>query len=260
MKSKLITVNSFVRISFLCNSEMESHKAIDKNALRFLMDMDFGKLNLTSLVDNTPLNSVYQEVPVAKMLNAIVDTHRFVGSYGLSVSVEDYDFVEAEKPDTKLPWMYHTETRTVISLKTNFCDLKLLKSSEGDTFTFRGHAPTFVAHIMQGTYASVEEACAVFEDTYQRLLKLYFTTVNKAGVAAIVLPDTPPDVYTVHTEVGDVSVCREDRMMKYGATNHTIHIPWKLITVRVFCENEEELREIIHKRLIEAVYTELDYY
>ena len=49
----------------------------------------------------------------------------------------------------------------MVSLKTNFCDLKLLKSSEGDTFTFSGHAPTFVAHIMQGTYASVEDACAV---------------------------------------------------------------------------------------------------
>ena len=260
MKSKLITVNSFVRLSFLCNSEMESHKAIGENALRFLMQMDVGKLNLSSLVDNTHLNSVHQEVPVAKMLNAIVDTHRFVGSYGLSVSVEDYEFIKAEKPDLMLPWMYHTETRSVISLKTNFCDLKLLKSSEGDTFTFRGHAPTFVAHIMQGTYASVDDACAVFEDTYQRLLKLYFTTVNKAGVAAIVLPDTPPDVYTVHTEVGDVSVCREDRMTKYGATTHIIHIPWKLITVRVYCEDEGELREFIHKRLIESIRVELDYY
>ena len=260
MKSKLITVNSIVRLSFLCNSEMESHKMIGENALRFLMQMDVGKLNLTSLVDNTHLNRVYKEVPVAKMLKAIVDTHRFVGSYGLSVSVADYDFVEAGKPDTMLPWVHHTETSGLVSLKTNFCDLKLLKSPEGDTFTFRGHAPTFAACIMQGTYVSVDDACAVFEDTYKRLLKLYFTTVNKAGVAAIVLPDTPPDVYTVHTEVGDVSVCREDRMTKYGATTHTIHIPWELNTVRVYCEDEEELREIIHKRLLEAVYTELDYY
>ena len=260
MKSKLITVNSFVRLSFLCNSEMESHKAIGENALRFLMQIDVGKLNLSSLVDNTHLNSVHQEVPVAKMLNTIVDTHRFVGSYGLSVSVEDYEFIKAEKPDLMLPWVYHTETRTVVSLKTNFCDLKLLKSPSGDTFTFRGHAPTFVAHIMQGSYASVEDACAVFEDTYQRLLKQYFTTVDKAGVAAIVLTYIPPGVYSVHTEVGDVSVCREDRMTKYGATTHIIHIPWKLITVRVYCEDEGELREFIHKRLIESIRVELDYY
>ena len=260
MKSKLITVNSFVRLSFLCNSEMESHKAIGENALRFLMQMDVGRLNLTSLVDNTHLNSVYKEVPVAKMLNAIVDTHRFVGSYGLSVSVEDYGFIKAEKPDLMLPWVYHTETRTVISLKTNFCDLKLLKSSEGDTFTFRGRAPTFVANIMQGTYTSVEDACAVFEDTYKRLLKLYFTTVSKAGVAAIVLSDTSPVVFNVHTEIGDVAVCRDDKMMKYGATTHIIHLPWELIPVRVYCENEEELREIIHNWLIGAIYTELDYY
>ena len=90
MKSKLITVNSFVRLSFLCNSEMESHKAIGENALRFLMQMDVGKLNLSSLVDNTHLNSVYQEVPVAKMLNSIITTHLNGGSYGLSVSVDDY--------------------------------------------------------------------------------------------------------------------------------------------------------------------------
>ena len=260
MKSKLITVNSFVKMSFRCNYEMGSYKASDETALRFLMQLDVGKLILSSLVDNTHLNSVHQEVPVAKMLNAIVDAHRFVGSYGLSVSVEDYEFTKAEKPDLMLPWVYHTETRTVISLKTNFCDLELLKSSEGDTFTFSGHAPTFVAHIMQGTYASVEDACAVFEDTYQRLLKLYFTTVNKAGVAAIVLPDTPPDLYTVHTEVGDVLVRREDRVTKYGATTHLIYIPWKLITVRVYCEDEGEMREFIHKRLIESLRVELDYY
>ena len=260
MKSKLITVNSFVRLSFLCNSEMESHKAIGENALRFLMQMDVGKLNLISSVDNTHLNKVYKEVPVAKMLNTVITTHQFVGSYGLSVSVEDYEFIKAEKPDLMLPWVYHTETRTVVSLKTNFCDLKLLKSPSGDTFTFRGHAPTFVAHIMQGTYASVEDACAVFEDTYQRLLKRYFTTVDKAGVAAIVLTYIPPGVYSVHTEVGDVSVCREDRMTKYGSTTHIVHIPWKLATVRVYCEDEVELREFIHKRLIESIRVELDYY
>ena len=260
MKRKLITVNSFVRMSFLCNSEMKSYKANDENALRFLMQIDVGKLNLTSLVDNTHLNSVYQEVPVAKMLNSIIATHLNDGSYGLSVSVDDYEFIEAEKPDLMLPWVHHTETRTVVSLKTNFCDLKLLKSPEGDTFTFRGHAPTFAACIMQGTYASVDDACAVFEDTYQRLLKQYFTTVDKAGVAAIVLTYIPPGVYSVHTEVGDVSVCREDRMTEYGATTHIIHIPWKPITVRAYCKDEGELREFIHKRLIESIYVELDYY
>ena len=90
MKSKLITVNSFVKMSFLCNCEMEAYKAIDENALRFLMQIDVGKLNLSSLVDNTHLNSMYQEVPVAKMLNYIVATHLIDGSYGLSVSVDDY--------------------------------------------------------------------------------------------------------------------------------------------------------------------------
>lgn len=260
MKSKLITVNSFVRLSLRCNSEMESYKAVGENALRFLMQLDVGKLNLTSLVDNTHLNSVYQEVPVAKMLNVIVDTHRFVGSYGLSVSVEDYEFNKAFQPDLMLPWVYHPETGTVVSLKTNFCDLKLLKSPSGDTFTFRGHAPTFVAHIMKRTYASSTDACAVFEDEYRRLLKRYFKTVNKAGVAAIELTYIPPGVYSVHTEVGDVSVCREDRMTKYGPTTHIIHIPWKPITVRVNCEDEGELREFIHKRLIESLRVELDYY
>ena len=99
MKRKLITVNSFVRMSFLCNSETKSYKAYDENALRFLMQIDVGKLNLTSLVDNTHLNSVYQEVPVAKMLNSIIATHLNDGSDGLSVSVEDYVFIEAEKLD-----------------------------------------------------------------------------------------------------------------------------------------------------------------
>ena len=93
MKSKLITVNSFVKMSFLCNCEMESYKAIDEDALRFLMQLDVGKLNLSSLVDNTHLNSVYQEVPVAKLLNSIIATHLNIGSYGLSVSVDDYQFV-----------------------------------------------------------------------------------------------------------------------------------------------------------------------
>ena len=69
---------------------MESYKAIDENALRFLMQLDVSKLNLSSLVDNTHLNSVYQEVPVAKMLKSIVDTHLNAGIYGLSVSVDDY--------------------------------------------------------------------------------------------------------------------------------------------------------------------------
>ena len=90
MKSKLITVNSFVKMSFRCNYEMGSYKASDETALRFLMQLDVGKLNLSSLVDNTHLNSVHQEVPVAKMLNSIITTHLNGGSYGLSVSVEDY--------------------------------------------------------------------------------------------------------------------------------------------------------------------------
>ena len=90
MKSKLITVNSFVKMSFLCNCEMEPYKAFDETALRFLMQLDVGKLNLSSLVDNTHLNSVYQEVPVAKLLNSIIATHLNAGSYGLSVSVDDY--------------------------------------------------------------------------------------------------------------------------------------------------------------------------
>ena len=93
MKSKLITVNSFVKMSFLCNYEMEPYKAFDEIALRFLMQLDVGKLILSSLVDNTHLNSVYQELPVVKVLNSIIATHLNIGSYGLSVSVDDYQFV-----------------------------------------------------------------------------------------------------------------------------------------------------------------------
>ena len=93
MKNKLITVNSFVKMSFLCNCDMASYKAIDEDALRFLMQLDVGKLILSSLVDNTHLNSVYQELPVVKVLNSIIATHLNIGSYGLSVSVDDYQFV-----------------------------------------------------------------------------------------------------------------------------------------------------------------------
>ena len=90
MKSKLITVNSFVKMSFLCNYEMRSYKASDEAALRFLMQLDVSKLVLPSFVDETRMVCGYQEVPVAKMLNAIIATHLIDGSYGLSVSVDDY--------------------------------------------------------------------------------------------------------------------------------------------------------------------------
>ena len=149
MKSKLITISSFVRMSFLCDIEMKPTKMYDEDALRFLMQLDIGKLHLSSLIDNNWLNSVYQEVPVVKLLNAFVATHLKDGNYGLVVSVDDYDFVEAEKPELLLPWINHTESLAVASLKTNFCDIKLLKSPEGATFTFKGYAPTFTSCIMR---------------------------------------------------------------------------------------------------------------
>ena len=149
MKSKLITISSFVRMSFLCDIEMKPTKMYDEDALRFLMQLDIGKLHLSSLIDNNWLNSVYQEVPVVKLLNAFVATHLKDGNYGLVVSVDDYEFIEAEKIELKLPWVYHAESLAVASLKTNFCDIKLLKSPEGATFTFKGYAPTFTSCIMR---------------------------------------------------------------------------------------------------------------
>ena len=113
---------------------------------------------------------------------------------------------------------------------------------------------------MRDSYASVKAACTVFDDTYRRLLELYVSTVKTAGVAAIVLPATPQDVFSVHTDVGNVTICRDDRVTKYGATTHIVHMPWKSLAMRVYCKDTKDLREFLHKRLVEALYVELDYY
>ena len=117
MSSKLITISSFVRMSFLCDIEMSPSKMYDEDALRFLMQLDIGKMHLSSLIDNNWLNSVYQEVPVVKLINAFITIHLNDGSSGLIVSVDDYEFIETEEIELKLPWVYHAETLSVASLK-----------------------------------------------------------------------------------------------------------------------------------------------
>ena len=87
-------------MSFSCDIEMKPTKMYDEGALSFLMQLDIGKAHLLSLIDNNWLNSVCQEVLVVKLLNAVIATHLIDGSYGLMVSVDDYEFVEAEKPYT----------------------------------------------------------------------------------------------------------------------------------------------------------------
>ena len=117
MSSKLITISSFVRMSFSCDIEMKPTKMYDEGALRFLAQLDIGKVHLLSLIDNNWLNSVYQEVPVVKLINAFVAIHLNDGSSGLIVFVDDYEFIETEEIELKLPWVYHAETSSVASLK-----------------------------------------------------------------------------------------------------------------------------------------------
>ena len=91
MSSKLITINSFVRVSFLSDFEMNHTELRDGDALSFLMRYDLGKYRIPSLLGDTDLNSVYQVNPLASIINSIVTTHLNDGSVGLVVSVNDYN-------------------------------------------------------------------------------------------------------------------------------------------------------------------------
>ena len=257
MSSKLITINSFVNVSFLCDFEMLPVKLSDSDALSFLMKLDLGKYSLSSLTGSMRLNSVYQETPVAKLVNAIVATHINEGSSGLTVDVSDYSLDTEAKPVFKLPWVNLAEFAEVSSLRTNFCNLKLLKLPDGDTFILKGDAPRFMAGYLRISHGSAKDICTQFEDKYKRSLEAYEAMLKEAGDSCIGLPDTMPDVYTVHTKVGDVIIYRDDRLSRYGSTTHTIHMPWKSIEVRACFKGTKDLQEWVYKELLEALWMEL---
>ena len=257
MSSKLITINSFVNVSFLCDFEMMPVKLSDSDALTFLKELDLGKYSLSSLTGSKYLNSVYQETPIAKLVNAIVATHINEGSSGLTVDVSDYSLDTEAEPVFKLPWVNLAEFAEVSSLSTNFCNLKLLKSPDGCTFMIKGAAPKFMAGFLRTAYGSAKVACTEFEDKYQRSLEAYESMLGIAGDSCIGLPDTMPDVYTVHTKVGDVIIYRDDRLSRYGSTTHTIHMPWKSIAVRACFKGTKDLQEWVYKELLEALWMEL---
>ena len=260
MSSKLITVNSFVKVSFLCDFEMSTTKMCDRDALSFLMKFDFGKYKVSSLIGDTSLNSVYQVNPLASIVNSVVTTHLSDGSAGLVVTVEDYNINTHVEPEFKLPWVSIAESVAVSTLKTNFCNLKLIKLSDNSTYTFKGDVPTFATQILCESYGSSKAAYAGFEDTYRQLLELYIALVEKAGASCLGLPNIMPNMYTIHTEVGDVTVYRDIRFSKYGDTTHTVHMPWKSFAIRVCFKGTEDLQEWIYKELIEALWVELDIY
>ena len=91
MSSKLITINSFVRVSFLSDFEMNHTELRDEDALNFLMRYDLGRYRIPSLLGDTDLNSVYQVNPLASIINSIVITHLNDESADLVVSVNDYN-------------------------------------------------------------------------------------------------------------------------------------------------------------------------
>ena len=260
MSSKLVTVNSFVKVSFLCDFEMNPTKMCDGDALSFLMRFDFGKYRVSSLIGDAGLNSVYQADPLVRLVNAVVASHLNDGSAGLEVSVDDHNTDTDAKPEFKLPWVNIVEFAAVSSLSTNFCNLKLLKSPDGGTFIVKGVAPSFMTEYLRTSFGSAKAACTGFEYEYRRSLESYVSLLEKARAGCIGLPDTMPDVYTVHTEVGDVSIYRDDRLSKYGAMTHTIHMPWKSFAVRACFKGTEDLQEWIYKELIEALWVELDIY
>ena len=257
MSSKLITVNSFVNVSFLCDFETMPVKLSDSDALSFLMKLDLGKYSLSSLTGSMRLNSVYQETPVAKLVTAIIVTHINEGSLGLTVDVSDYSLGTEAKPVFKLPWVNPVEFAAVSSLRTNFCNLKLLKLPDGDTFILKGDAPRFMAGYLRISHGSAKDICTQFEDKYKRSLEAYEAMLKEAGASCIGLPDTMPDVYTVHTEVGDVTIYRDDRSSKHGSTTHTIHMPWKSLAVRACCKSTEDLQKWVYEELLEALWLEL---
>lgn len=260
MSSKLVTVNSFVKVSFLCDFEMNPTKMCDGDALSFLMRFDFGKNRVSSLIDDTGLNSVYQADPLVRLVNAVVASHLNDGNAGLVVTVDDYNTDANVKPELKLPWVNLVEFAAVSGLSTNFCKLKLFKSPDDGTFIVKGSAPSFMTEHLRTSYGSAEAACTGFENTYRELLELYIALVEKAGAGCIGLPDTMPDVYTVHAEVGDVTIYRDDRSSKHGAMTHTVHMPWKSFAVRACFKGIGDLQEWIYKELIEALWVELDIY
>ena len=260
MSSKLITINSFVNVSFLCDFEMMPVKLSDSAALSFLMKLDLGEYSLSSLTGSMRLNSVYQETPIAKLVNAIVATHLNEGSLGLTVDVSDYSLDTEAKPVFKLPWVNHVEFAAVSSLSTNFCNLKLFKSPDGGTFIIKGDAPRFMTGFLRTAYGSAKAVCTEFEDKYQRSLEAYVSMLEKAGDSCVGLPDTMPDVYTVHTKVGDVIIYRNDGLSRYGYTTHTIHMPWKSADVRARFKGTKDLQERVYKELLEALRMELGIY
>ena len=260
MSSKLITVNSFVKVSFLCDFEMKPTELRDGDALSFLMRYDFGKYRVSSLLGDTSLNSVYQVNPLASIVNSVVITHLNDGSAGLVVSVDDYNVDTDVNIEFKLPWANVAESAVVSILKTNFCNLKLIKSSDNNTYTFKGDVPTFATQILCESYGSAKAAYTGFEDTYRQLLELYLALVEKAGASCFGLPCPMPDMHTIHTEVGDVTVYKDYRLSKYGSTSYTVHMPWKSFAIRACFKGTEDLQEWIYKELIEALWVELDIY
>ena len=260
MSSKLVTVNSFVKVSFLCDFEMSTTKMCDKDALSFLMKFDLGKYRASSFIDDNDLNSIYQVNPLDKIINSIVTTHLNGENAGLVVTVDDYNTDTNVKPEFKLPWVNIVEFAAVSSLSTHFCKLKLFKSPDGGTFMLKGSAPSFMTEHLRTAYGSAKDVCTEFEYKYQRSLESYVSMLEKAGASCIGLPDTLPDVYTVHTEVGDVTIYRDDRTTKYGSMTHTVHMPWKPFAVRVCFKGTDDLQEWVYKELLEALWVELDIY
>lgn len=159
---------------------MNPTKMCDRDALSFLMKFDFGKYKVSSLIDDTGLSSVYQVNPLANIVNSVVTTHLSDGSAGLVVTVDDYNINTHVEPEFKLPWVNVAEPVTVSTLETNFCSLKLIKSSDNSTYTFKGSVPTFATQILCESYGTAKAAYAGFEDTYRQLLELYIALVEKS--------------------------------------------------------------------------------
>ena len=260
MASKLVTINSFVSVSFLCDFETESTKMSGRNALNFLMGFDPGKYNISSFIGDTHLNSIYQVEPLLKLINSVVISHLDAGVSGLTVAVDDYNVDTCVKLDFKLPWVSLDEPVAVSSLRTSFCNLKLFKSSDGNMYTFKGDVPSFATTTLRESYESVQAAYTGFEDMYCRMLESYVSLIEKAGASCFGLPDPMPDIHTTHTDVGDVTVYNDYRLSKYGATTHTVHMSWRPTATRMNFNGVSDLQSWLHKELIEDLWVESDFY
>ena len=260
MSSKLITVNSFVKVSFLCDFEMKPTELRDGDALSFLKRYDFGKYGTSSLLGDTNLNSVYQVNPLASLINSVVATHLYDGSAGLVVTVDDYNVDTDVNIEFKLPWVNVAESAVVSILKTNFCNLELIKSPDNNTYTFKGSVPTFAAQILRESYGSAKAAYTGFEDTYRQLLESCLALVEKERVSCFGLPYLMPDMRVIPTEVGDVAVYNDYGLSKYGSMSYTVHMPWKTVGVQVHFNDINDLQIWICKELIEVLRAELDIY